>query len=123
MARSALNRLGDDSGFTILEVMVAAVVLLVGLLGTFTVIDTAHSTITTTKAREQATSLQRALIEAVRTTPYAQLTPNGVGSRLRAQPGLSDASLSAAGWTIRRRNQIYAISISFFAVAEPRDGL
>jgi hypothetical protein len=123
MARSALNRLGDDSGFTILEVMVAAVVLLVGLLGTFTVIDTAHSTITTTKAREQATSLQRELIEAVRTIPYDQLTPNGVGSRLRAQPGLSDASLSAAGWTIRRRNQTYTISMGSCAVDDPRDGL
>src|SRR3954469_11993407 len=123
MARSALNRLGDDSGFTILEVMVAAVVLLVGLLGTFAVIDTAHSTITTTKAREQGTSLQRELIEAVRTIPYDQLTPNGVGSRLRAQPGLSDASLSAAGWTIRRRNQTYTISMGSCAVDDPRDGL
>src|SRR3954465_6245487 len=123
MARSALNRLGDDSGFTILEVMVAAVVLLVGLLGTFTVIDTAHSTITTTKAREQATSLQRELIEAVRTIPYDQLTPNGVGSRLRAPPGLSDGSRSAAGWTIRRRNQTYTISMGSCAVDDPRDGL
>src|SRR3954464_10276846 len=123
MDPSARSRLSDESGFTILEVMVAAAVLLVGLLGTFTVIDTAHSTITTTKAREQATSLQRELIEAVRTIPYDQLTPNGVGSRLRAQPGLSDASLSAAGWTIRRRNQTYTISMGSCAVDDPRDGL
>src|SRR3954465_804015 len=102
MARSALNRLGDDSGFTILEVMVAAVVLLVGLLGTFTVIDTAHSTITTTKAREQATSLQRELIEAVRTIPYDQLTPNGVGGLLRNQPAPGAAPRPCPGWRGRR---------------------
>ena len=123
MLRSPLSRLRDESGFSILEVMVAAVILLVGLLGTFAVIDTANSTITTTKAREQATSLQRELIEATRTIPYDQLTPNGVGSRLRAQPGLGYASLSSAGWTIRRRNQTYTISMGSCAVDDPRDGL
>src|SRR3954470_5862044 len=107
MVRSAPSRLRDDSGFTILEVMVAAVVLLVGLLGTFAVIDTAHSTITTTKAREQGTSLQRELIEAVRTIPYAKLPPTGVGSGLRPQRAWGAASRSGAGWTTRRRNQPY----------------
>jgi len=123
MLRSARTRLRDDSGFTIIEVLVAAVVLLVGLLGTFSVIETAHSTITTTKAREQGTSLQRELIEAVRTIPYDQLTPDGVASRLQAQPGLGDASATSAGWTIRRRNETYSISVGSCAVDDPRDGL
>src|SRR4051794_24363115 len=122
MVLSAPSRLSDDAGFTIIEVMVAAVVLLVGLLATLTLIDTAHSTIATTKGREQATNLQRELIEAARTIPYDQLTPHGVGTRLRTQPGLSDASLNSAGWTIRRRNQTYSISMGSCAVDDPRDG-
>src|SRR3954452_12004345 len=123
MDPSARSRLSDESGFTILEVMVAAAVLLVGMLGSFTLIDTAQSTITTTKAREQATNLQRELIEAARTIPFDQLTPHGVGTRLRSQPGLSDASLTSAGWTIRRRNETYSISVGSCAVDDPRDGL
>src|SRR3954466_11320251 len=123
MDPSARSRLSDESGFTILEVMVAAAVLLVGMLGSFTLIDTAQSTITTTKAREQATSLQRELIEAARTIPYDQLTPNGVGGLLRNQPGLGDASATSPGWTVRRRSQTYSISMGSCAVDDPRDGL
>ena len=55
MVLSARSRLSDDSGFTIIEVMVAALVLLVGLLATLTLVDTANSTTATTKAREQET--------------------------------------------------------------------
>jgi hypothetical protein len=46
-----------------------------------------------------------------------------VGARLRSQPGLSDASLTSAGWTIRRRNVTYSISMGSCAVDDPRDGL
>jgi prepilin-type N-terminal cleavage/methylation domain-containing protein len=123
MVLSARSRLSDDSGFTIIEVMVAALVLLVGLLATLTLVDTANSTTATTKAREQATNLQRELIEAARTIPFDQLTPHGVGARLRSQPGLGDASLTSAGWTIRRRNVTYSISMGSCAVDDPRDGL
>src|SRR4051794_36060817 len=123
MAARISSRLGDDSGFTIFEVMVAAVILLVGVLATLMMIDTAQSATVTTKAREQGTNLQRELIEAARTIPYDQLTPQGVGAILRGQPGLGDASLTSAGWTIRRRNQTYTISMGSCAVDDPRDGV
>ncbi|MEA2284571.1 MAG: hypothetical protein QOJ21_614, partial [Solirubrobacteraceae bacterium] len=123
MAATTYTRLRDESGFSIVEVLVAAVILLVGLLGTLTMIDVAQSSTQGTKAREQATNLQREVIEAARTVAYDQLTPNNVGTMVRAQPGLGDASLGSAGWTVRRRNQTYTVSMGSCAVDDPRDGL
>src|SRR5919199_1594965 len=115
-------RLQDDSGFTIVEVMIAAVVLIVGLLGTLTMIDGAQSATRTTKAREQATNLQRELIEAARTVAYEQLVPGNTSAMVSNQPGLGDSSLSSPGWTIRRRGVTYAVSMGSCAVDDPRDG-
>src|SRR5919202_5832444 len=122
MAARIRIRLQDDSGFTIVEVMMAAVVLIVGLLGTLTMIDAAQSTTRTAKAREQATNLQRELIEAARTVPYDQLVPGNTSAIIRNQPGLGDSSLSSTGWTIRRRGVTYAVSMGSCAVDDPRDG-
>jgi hypothetical protein len=111
----------DEAGFTIIEVMMAAAILLVGSLGTLLMIDTAQSSIRVTKAREQATSIQRELIEAARTIPYDRLTPGAAADAVRAQPGLGDSSISAAGWTIRRRDVTYKISMGACAVDDPKD--
>ena len=49
MARA---RTCSESGFTLVEVMVAITLLLVGVLGTVTMIDGANAVTTRTKARE-----------------------------------------------------------------------
>jgi hypothetical protein len=121
MAATISTRLRDEAGFSIIEVMIAAVVLIVGVLGTLTMIDVAQGTTRGTKAREQATSLQRELIEAVRTVPYDQLVPGNTSAVVRNQPGLGDSSLSSPGWTIRRRDVTYNVSMGSCAVDDPRD--
>lgn len=114
--------LTDDSGFTLVEVMVAATLLVVGLLGTLSMVDAANSATWSTKAREQAVSLQREVVEGVRGIPYDQLTPNSVGPLLRASASLADTNLSAAGWTVRRRGFTYTIAVGVCSVDDPRDG-
>lgn len=121
MAR-LLTRLRSEAGMTIIESMVAATLLIVGLLGTVTMIDDANSTTWSTKAREQAVSLQREIIETARSIPYDQLTPNGTGALIREKTGLGDSNLSAAGWTIRRRGFTYSVAIGVCAVDDARDG-
>lgn len=113
--------LREESGFTLIEVMVAATVLVVGLLGTVSMIDEANSTSWSTKAREQAVGLQRDVIESARSIPYDELTPSGTAARLQQESGLEDAS-TAPGWTIRRRGFTYSISVGACAVDDPRDG-
>ena len=56
----------DQRGFTIVEVMVAMAILLVGLLGTVAMIDGANATTASTRGREGATNLARELVEASR---------------------------------------------------------
>ncbi len=112
-----------QAGFTIIETMVAAVVLLVGLVATLTLVEQASSVTVKTRTREQATNLQRELVEAARSLSYDQLTPNGVGAAIRTRPALGDSSVSGAGWTIRRRNATYTVAVGVCTVDDPGDGI
>jgi prepilin-type N-terminal cleavage/methylation domain-containing protein len=116
-----LRAIADERGFTIIEVLVAASVLLVGLLGAVTMIDGASATNTTTKAREQGVSLARELLEATRSIPYAQLVPAGIVAKVQAMPNLGNAN-AGPGWTIRRRGVTYGVSIGACSVDDPSDG-
>src|SRR5260370_41351097 len=100
-----MGRAGPDQrGFTIVEVLVASAVLLIGLLGAVTMIDGANATNTTIKAREQGINLARELIEAGRAIPYAQLTPASVVPQGQGMANLGHASARAGGgWAIKGR--------------------
>ena len=63
----------DQSGFTLVEVMVAVFILLIGVLGALTLLDGANAATSRTKKREAATNLARELIESARAVPYPDL--------------------------------------------------
>ncbi len=113
----------SQAGFTIIETMVASVLLLIGMVATLTLVERASSTTVKTRTREQATNLQRELVEAARSISYQRLTPNGLGAAVRDRPALGDSSLSTAGWTIGRRNATYTVSMGVCTVDDPRDGI
>jgi hypothetical protein len=102
--------------------MVAAAILVTGLLGTVTMLDHAESATWSTKAREGGTALQREIVESARSISYDALTPNGIGPALRARGALADSSASDPGWTVRRRNFTYTIAVGVCSVDDPRDG-
>lgn len=113
----------DERGFTIVEVMVAAVVLAIGLAGAATMFDTASSTTNTTKAREQGVNLAREMIEDARSIPYAQLTPSSIVPKLQAMPGLNNNNPGPnPGWTIVRRGVTYTVAAGACSVDDPADG-
>jgi Tfp pilus assembly protein PilV len=117
------RRLGDQGGFTIVEVLVSAVVLAVGLGGAATMFDTASSTTNTTKAREQGVNLAREMIEDARSIPYAQLTPSSIVPKLQAMPGLNNNNPGPnPGWTITRRGVTYTVAAGACSVDDPADG-
>lgn len=115
------RRLGGEDGFTVIEVMVAASILITGLLGTVVMLDHAESSTWSTKAREGATALQREIIESARSVNYDQVTPNTLGPALRNRGALADSS-GDPGWTVRRRNFTYTVSVGVCSVDDPRDG-
>ena len=118
-----MRRLSRDDGFSLVEVLMSAAILLIGLTGTMTLITQTDSATVANRTREGATNLQRELIEAARSIPYDNLTNTSIGSRVRAQAGLGDSSLDSAGWTIRRRGVTYTVSMGACAVDDPRDGI
>lgn len=117
----------DEAGFTLVEVLMAMVVLVVGLLALLTILDTTVKASMTTRAREGATNLARQLIEDARTIPYAQIDPTSIEGQLQAikaeeEYPLADAS-SASGWQIKRRNFTYTVTVKECAIDNPKDGL
>src|SRR5215210_2091194 len=60
------SRLAAEDGFTLVELMMAALVLVVGVLGVLSLLDHANRATERTKHREAATNLAREVIEASR---------------------------------------------------------
>ena len=100
----------DERGFTLVEVMVAVVLLIVGVLGVVTMVTGANAQTAVTKSREGATNLSREVIDAARGVDYDSLTSSGVVAALQTEPGLADSDTTLAGWQINRRGVVYTIA-------------
>ncbi len=114
--------MSSEAGFTLIETLMAAVILVVGLVGLLGLIDISVKASATTRAREGATGLAREIIEDARTVPYAQVIPTSIESQLQAMGGLADSSLTT-GWQIERRGYAYTVKVIECAIDNPKDGL
>jgi Tfp pilus assembly protein PilV len=122
--RSVVNahtRLRSQDGLSLIEVIVAATVLVIGILGTLVLMDSANATTSKTRAREGGVNLTRELVEAARSVPYANVSPGSITSQIQGQPGLADAGVGA-GWTIRRRSITYTVTATTCTMDDARDG-
>jgi Prokaryotic N-terminal methylation motif len=113
---------GGESGFTIIEVLVAAVVLLVGLLSASALLDTSTETSAATNEREQATNLARQIVEDAQSIPFAQISPSAIVGELQAIDGLANETPGAT-WQISRRGVPYTVTVAECAIDDPKDGL
>jgi prepilin-type N-terminal cleavage/methylation domain-containing protein len=120
MARSL--PFSSERGFTLIELMVASIILAVGVLGTVSIIDNSNATTSKTKAREGATNLGRAVMEISKAVPYKDLAPAGIEAELQSHAGYEDAS-TAAGYQISSRNFVYTITIGVCALDDTKDRL
>jgi prepilin-type N-terminal cleavage/methylation domain-containing protein len=119
----ALSRLRDERGFTLIEVLVTMLILVVGIAGAIAMIDGANARTLANKEREAGNALTREVIEAARSVPYRQLNATTAVSQLQAIPGLEDSTPSTPAWTVERRNQVYAISLDVCSVDDDQDKL
>ena len=106
---------------TLIEVVVAITVLLVGVLGMVTMIDGANATTSKTKAREGATHLGRQILEISRSIPYRDLTSAAVEAELTSRPGLADAKPGSPGYQILSRKFTYDVAIGVCSLDDPKD--
>jgi prepilin-type N-terminal cleavage/methylation domain-containing protein len=120
--RPSLSPCRREDGFTIIEVLVASVILLVGIMGVLGIVTQSDSVTASNRAREQGIALQREIIEGARSLPYDQLTQGQIVSKIQATAGLTDSQMLSTGWTYTRRNVKYAVAIGTCAVDDPTDG-
>lgn len=114
----------SESGFTLVEVMVAIAVLLVGVLGAVTMIDGASAQTARTKAREGSTALARSVLEISRGVPYADLTPARVLTELDARgAGFADSKPGTPGHQVSSRGFVYTVTPTVCSMDDPKDAL
>jgi prepilin-type N-terminal cleavage/methylation domain-containing protein len=116
------RRLHDPSGFTLVEVMVAILLLSIGVLGSIALADGANRATTRTKAREGATNVSRDVLEGVHAVPWTSLTPANATAKVQAIAGLGDADAGKAGWQIDRRGTTYTVALTVCSVDDASDG-
>jgi Tfp pilus assembly protein PilV len=114
--------LGDQGGFAIVEVLVAILILVSGLLGAVTLINGANATSLTNNLRETGNNLSREVVEAANSIPYTSVTNAGLVPALQSQPGLADAS-TTSGWQIIRHGITYTVTATACRVDDSVDGL
>src|SRR4051794_521492 len=111
-----------EQGFTLVELMVAALVLVIGMTATLSVLNTGLKKTTLNGERVAATNLARELTETARQADYDKLTPTQLASVLQA----ANTNLVPAGgsaWTLKRRNTTYTIESSVCVYDDPVDQL
>jgi prepilin-type N-terminal cleavage/methylation domain-containing protein len=117
-----VTRLRDSSGFSLIEVMIAALIVVIGAGAAFALIESANRAVSSNSARIGATNLNRELAEYARGTDYDLLKPGQVVPALRRHSTIA-GTLSAGAWTIERRGVTYTIATSVCTFDDPKDGL
>jgi prepilin-type N-terminal cleavage/methylation domain-containing protein len=119
---AALKRLRGERGFTLVEVMVTMLILVVGIGATMALIDGANARTLMTKQREAGNALSREVIEASRSVPYRQLNPGSAVTTVQAIPGLADTTPMTTAWTVQRRRTDYTVTMNVCSVDDDQDG-
>jgi prepilin-type N-terminal cleavage/methylation domain-containing protein len=134
-----IARVRHEAGMTIIEVMVAMVVLLVGALGVMTMLDTSNKVTTANVARDGALGLAREQLEQSRELSYSTLTqPLTAATQLVAKVSGSllasltstvtnvasnPAPVPAASFTTTRRKVTYSTTFTTCVLDDPADGI
>ncbi|MEA2475270.1 MAG: hypothetical protein QOE06_3185 [Thermoleophilaceae bacterium] len=116
------TRAPREDAFTLIEVVVAMAVILVGVLGTVALLDRASAQTSQAKARQTANALMRDIIETSQGVPYTQLTTASVKTTLQANGFPDDVPATTGSWEIQRNGMTFTMSVTACIVDDPRDG-
>jgi prepilin-type N-terminal cleavage/methylation domain-containing protein len=117
----------QDGGFTLIEVVVAMAILLVGALGVLTCITVGYASTGRTTSREQGTNIARDLVERARQIGYSQSTMSSAPGALRASLPASDAATASPSdplvFTMVRRGTTYTVRVFACSLDDPSNGV
>jgi prepilin-type N-terminal cleavage/methylation domain-containing protein len=114
-------RLRRDDGFTLIETLVAIVVLVTGLVGLLGLLDSSVKASAATHQREAATNLARQILEDARGIPYPQISPSSIIPQLQALPGLANEG-SGSSWQLVRSHTTYTITLKECSIDDGKGG-
>jgi hypothetical protein len=114
------TRLAGSAGFSLVEVLVASMVLMIGMMATFGMLDSANGTLSNNNARIGASNLARELTEYARGADYDKLTPSQVGPLLQSHPTIGG---SGNPFVVNRRGVAYSVTANACVFDDPKDGL
>lgn len=115
--------LKDEQGFTLIEVMVASLVLVTGMLAVLTCITQAQSATFSTQSRTTGLAIAREVVEVARSVSYDQLVTANLVDDIQARDALADDQAGTPGWQIRSGNTVFTVSAGVCAVDDSRDGI
>jgi Tfp pilus assembly protein PilV len=127
LAGRVLRRLRGQVGMTMVETMVAAVILSAGVLGVFVMVETSDKVNADNRAREGATGLSRELLESARATPYSNIgNSNWFNTTLTNLEGRSSNVVSPTSHSqrteVKRRGYTYTVDVTTCSVDDSKDG-
>jgi type II secretory pathway pseudopilin PulG len=116
-----MKRIKRQAGFTIVETMVAASILMVGALGTLAMLDAVSKQSRTAANRQTGVGLVRDVVEAARQLPFRQVTSSTIVSRLQQNANLRGNG-STTKWQIKRGSATFTVTATVCGVDDPSDG-
>jgi Tfp pilus assembly protein PilV len=110
----------DEHGFTLIEVLVATLILTAGLIALMGMLIVASKATSTNRVRQNATNLAREVGEDARTLDYSDLLPSSIASSL--QPLVSGSTVSGTNLNVTRGIYSFKVTFSICSMDDPIDG-
>ncbi len=117
-----MARTARADGFTVVEVVVASALLVIGVLAAALLLDVANTETAGAKARTAGNNVARRVVEVARTVSLSAVDQASGPALVQSRaPDLADED-PAPGWTVRRGGVTYTIGWSSCLLDDPSDG-
>src|SRR3954468_23494656 len=111
----------DESGFTLVEILVAITILVIGVLGVTTMISVSDRTTVVNNSRQGATAVVRRALETSRSLSFRSIKSATLASAIQtASPDL--ATTTAGTWKVARDGYVYTLDATVCRVDDDSAG-
>jgi Tfp pilus assembly protein PilV len=110
-----------EAGFTMVEVIVAAVVLVIGVLGTVALVGVASQQTVGANGLQGATNVARRVLEVAQSLPARNLTQSTAPAQIQAAAPDLATSATDGTWVVTRGGLSYTITTTVCYVDDPSD--